>query len=112
MGRFIRWLLILPATVVAWYVAYTVGIGLLLGVSALCRPEQVNSGMCGAPWFPVATQILIAFGAGLAALLIMLVCAALAPTHKRYVAMATFAGGAIAAVIMGFGAHAFAPMVT
>jgi hypothetical protein len=111
MARLVRWLLVLPASVAAWYLALVVGIGLHLALDSLCPPEQTVSGLCIAPWHAPASQTLMAFGAGLAALLVMLTCTFLAPTHRRQVAIATFIVGALVASIMGLSASALGPMV-
>jgi MFS family permease len=110
MPHALRWILILPAAVAAWYAALLLGIALYQGVEALCPPDQVESGHCFAPWFLTVSNALIAFGAALAAVLVMIACTLLAPAHKRQVAMATFALGTLAAVAMGWN-HAIAPMI-
>jgi hypothetical protein len=112
MSQSIRWILILPAAIAAWYVALFIGIGLYQGIEALCPASQVVSGHCFAPWFRPVSDGLIAFGAALAAVLVMLACTLLAPTHRRQVAIATFAVGTVVAVFMGVGASAYAAMVS
>jgi hypothetical protein len=108
MSQLIRWVLILPAAIAAWYLALFIGVALYRGAEALCPASQVVSGQCFAPWFLYVSEGLIAFGAALAAALIMITCAWLAPTHKRQVSIATFALGAGVAIIMGLSAHAYA----
>jgi hypothetical protein len=102
MLRVIRWLLILPGAVAAWYAALILGIGLYKSVDALCPFGQVEFGRCLAPWFMDASDVFIGIGAALAALLVMVTCTFLAPTHRRHVAIATFVVGAITAIIMGW----------
>jgi hypothetical protein len=51
-------------------------------------------------------------GAGLAALLIVTGCSAVAPAHKRLVAVVTFLAGTGIALFMGLSGKAFEPMVT
>jgi hypothetical protein len=65
------------------------------------------SGLCLAPWHRPAVEALFCFCAGFAATLILISNVLLAPSHKRQVAYATFAIGAIVAVIMGFTSHAY-----
>ena len=112
MPRSIRWILILPAAIAAWYVALFIGLGLYKALEAFCPASQVESGHCFAPWFRPVSDGLIAFGAALAAVLVMIVCTLLAPTHRRHVAIATFAVGAVIAVFMGLAANAYAAMVS
>jgi hypothetical protein len=112
LARFVRWLLIVPAAVATWYAALVLGMSLHLGLDALCPADQVVSGRCVAPWYQAASAVVSCIGAGLAALLILLSCTLLAPTHRRLVAIATFIAGAVVASFMGFSAGAFGPMVT
>jgi hypothetical protein len=102
MSRLIRWILVLPAAVAAWYAALFISIALYKGVEALCPFGKVESGRCFAPWFLDASEVFIASGAALAAALVMIACTLLAPTHRRQVAIATFIVGTIAAIMMGW----------
>jgi hypothetical protein len=102
MSRIIRWLLVLPAALAAWYAALFLGIALYEGVEALCPFGQVVSGRCIAPWFVDASDAFIASGAALAAALVMIACTFVAPTHRRHVAIATFAVGTVVAIMMGW----------
>jgi hypothetical protein len=102
MSRMIRWLLILPAALAAWYAALFISIALYRGVDALCPFGQVVSGRCSAQWFLDASDVFVAIGAALAAALVMIACTLLAPTHRGYVAIATFVVGTFAAIMMGW----------
>lgn len=112
MPHSIRWILILPAAIAAWYVALLLGLGLYQALEALCPAGQVESGHCVAPWFRPVSDGLVALGAALAAVLVLIACTLLAPTHRRQVAIATFAVGAVIAVFMGTSASAYAAMVS
>ena len=100
----VRWLLILPVAVVAWYVALVAGVGMYVGIESLCPESQVVSGECMAPWFGKAALAVVTFGAALAALLIMIACTWVAPEYKRQVAIATFSVGAVFAIAIGVNA--------
>ena len=102
LQQLLRWILIPPAAVAAWYVALFSGFALHQGFEALCPASQVESGHCFAPWFLHVLAGLIVFGAALAAVLIMITCTLLAPTRRRQVAVVTFILGALAAIKMGF----------
>jgi hypothetical protein len=102
MLRALRWVLIIPAAIAAWLAAFYIGIGLYEIVESLCPAKYNLYGHCDAPWFPTAAKALIAFGAALAAILIMITCTLLAPSHKRQVAIATFCVGTLAAIAMGW----------
>jgi len=99
-GSPIRWLLVLPVAIAAWFVSLFIGIVMFVGVEALCRSE-VSGGPCAAPWSANLQYAVVAFGAGLAATLIMVSCTWLAPTHKRQTAIATFVVGTIVAIYLG-----------
>jgi hypothetical protein len=111
MANMLRWILIPPAAVAAWYLAFVIGIALEVGLNALCPADQVVSGWCIAPWYRGASNALLWFGAGLAALLVLFACTLLAPTHKRHVAIVTFVVGAAVAARMGFGIRAYGALV-
>jgi hypothetical protein len=110
MLRIVRWLLILPAAIAAWYLALIIGLVLHSGLDALCPPDQVISGICEAPWYVYAEDALIAFGAALAAVLVMVACTLLAPSHRRQTAIAAFVLGAMAAIMMGASTEAYGAM--
>jgi len=99
----IRWLLILPAAIVAWFVALFTCIALHQGIEALCSLGQKERGGCYEPWFWVFSRVLPEFGAALAAALVLIACTLVAPARKRQVAIAAFAIGAVVAIIMGWG---------
>jgi hypothetical protein len=112
MSHTIRWILILPAAIAAWFAALFMGITMYRGVELLCPSDQMSSGHCFAPWFETVTDALIALGAALAAVLIMVSCTWLAPAHKREVAITTFVVGTSVAILMGNdSSKGFAPMV-
>jgi hypothetical protein len=109
----VRWILILPAGMAAWYLALAVGIALYQALETLCHADQIESGHhCYAPWFSRITRALIVFGAGLAAVFVMMACTWTAPSHKRQVALITFVAGTVAAIIMGAYLQAYLAMVT
>ena len=100
IGRVIRWILILPAAIAAWFVALILCILVLVSVGSLCVSKG-SHGQCVEPWFGQVQNAILPFGAGLAAALIMITCTWLARTHKRLVAIATFVVGTIVAIMIG-----------
>ena len=110
--RILRWILILPAAIAAWYVALFAGIALYLGLNSLCSPDRFVSGLCSAPWYVSASGALVAFGAALAAALILVTSTLLAPDYKRQIAFATFIVGALVAICMGLATQAYAAMAS
>jgi hypothetical protein len=103
-------MLLLPAAVLAWYVALLAGLALHGFLDRLCPADQLVSGYCIAPWFRVAEQAAVCFGAGLAAVLILVACTVLAPAHRRQVSIAVYVLGAVVACRMGFAVQQFAAL--
>jgi hypothetical protein len=62
----------------------------------------MESGQCFAPWFLIASKVLIALGAALAATLVMVTCTWIAPAYKRQVAIATFVVGTAIAIFLAW----------
>jgi hypothetical protein len=108
VAQAIRWILLLPAAVAAWYVALLLGIALHIGLDAICPPDQMVSGSCVAPWHWAASQVVVCIGAALAAVLIVVTCTFVAPSHKRIVAVITFTGGTLVAIVMVLDTDAYA----
>jgi len=98
MFTLLRWLCVLPAALAAWYLALILAVLLHTAVEGFCPPDQVVSGACFAPWFLRFSDVLICFGAALAASLIVLAAFLVAPSHRFYVAWATFIVGACVAL--------------
>ena len=92
-----RWAAILPAALVAWYLALLIGVAALSFLESLCPPELVVSGMCTATWFRSAEKTIIHVGAALAAALVVASVAVVAPAKKLWAAFASLViGSAIA----------------
>lgn len=108
MTSLLRWMLLVPASITAWYLALFAAIALLGGLVGLCPQDQIVSGTCVAPWYHAAEQVVMCAGAGLAAVLILAVCALLAPAHKPKVAIAAYVTGVLVACAMGIATDAYA----
>ena len=96
----IRWLAVLPAAVVGWFLALVIGLIVHSGIESLCPRDQMDSGMCVAPWFPYASDAVSAFGAGLAAVLVITLAVLAAPAHRIVVMRTAFVAGLLAAIYM------------
>ena len=82
----LRWLCVPPAALAAWYLALILALLLHTAVEGFCPPDQVVSGACFAPWFLRFSDVLVCFGAALAASLIVLAAFLVAPSHRFHVA--------------------------
>jgi hypothetical protein len=107
----IRWLLLVPSVVAAWYFAVFVSIVLREVVVGRCfGSDAPPPEYCQASWFPreFLADALLLFGVGLSAVVVVAVAAVVAPSHKRHVAWVALVAGAILATVMGYGIGAVA----
>lgn len=93
----IRWLLIVPASIVCWYLVFTVGMGLLGAVQFFCAEEDMISGRCLAPWYTNVKEAGIIFLAGMSAVIVVFVAYFVAPIRKITTAIVAFLIGSAAA---------------
>jgi MFS family permease len=98
----LRWVLILPSAVAAWFAAFIVGMLTMSMAEHLCPPEKLVSGACDVPWWGYVERSVSSFGAALAAVLVVAAATFVAPSHKRKVAWWSFGIGACVAALMGF----------
>lgn len=92
-----RWLLVVPAAFAGWYLALVAAM-LVYGLAQrLCPAELVVSGACTAPWHAPFFDALVVGGAALAATLIVLLPALVAPARRVAVARLAYAAGLAAA---------------
>jgi hypothetical protein len=106
----VRWVLVVPSAIVAWYFALFVGALLFGSLVAPCWSSDAPApAFCQAAWFPLELleQTIVPFGAGLSAVLVVLVSAIVAPSHRAAVAWIALSVGAIVAGFMGYGSGAF-----
>ena len=107
----IRWLLVVPSAIAAWYFAVLVGM-LMFGVAvAPCWDSDApRPQFCDAAWFPLelVERGVFFFGVGLAAVLVVVVSALVAPSRRTAVAYTALAVGTVVAGVMGYLAEAFA----
>lgn len=111
MSSVIRWILVVPSAVVAWYFAFVGSIALYGLIVAPCMSsDSPQPSFCEAAWFPL--QLLkrgvVLFGAGLSAALVVAVSALMAPSCRTMVAWLAVGIGAAVASGMGYRAGAVA----
>ena len=108
MINLLRWIGILPAAIAGWYLALITGLLLLAALDSLCPPEEVVSGMCNASWYPLASRLLMCFGAALSAFLVVLVSSLVEPSQRKAVAWLAYVVGAVIAFYMAVSASRYA----
>ena len=96
--RLLRWMAVVPAGILGWYLALLVGLALLSGAKRLCPAESMVSGACMAPWFRPVEAAVFALSAALAATLVVLLPVVAAPGRRSAVAWVAFAVGLLVAV--------------
>jgi hypothetical protein len=98
MMKFLRWAMVAPASVLAWYVALVVGFMAASTLDYFCPADQMESGLCMAWWHVYAMDTLVVAFAAIAAFLVVLCATLVAPSHKLQVAWAAFGFGCAFAI--------------
>ncbi len=99
----IRWILTPPSAFLGWFIAFIGSINLLSFFDSRCSPELVVSDFCTAKWYLRTENVIVNGGAGLAAVLIVLLPTFIAPAYRSKVALITYGLGTIIALWMGRG---------
>ena len=108
MVSVLRWLLVIAAPILGWYIALVAGLLLLDFTESWCPPEEMISGMCTAAWFPLASNAVFCFSTALAAVLVVAGAVLAAPSRRRQVAWTAFALGSVVALALAAAAVAWA----
>lgn len=98
----LRWMAVIPATLLGCYLALAIGLSLRSLTTSLCPPQDLISDACTASWFAPAEDGIFILTAALAALLVMLLGTTTCPSHKRAGAVVVFVAGAAGAVLLGY----------
>ena len=113
MPNRIRWLLVIPAAIAAWYLVVAIGIfthGFL--EEALCPTGEMESGMCTNRRVRLVLEVIVHVFVGLSAITVELAAAATAPAFRERTAWATFAIGGVVAAFLGIAAGAYGELAT
>ena len=89
----LRWIAVVPAGVLGWYLALLTGLTLLSGATALCPADRMVSGACVAPLFPYVETAIIYVSVALAAFLVVELPVLTAPRWRSTVAWVAFVAG-------------------
>ena len=97
----LRWVAVVPAAILAWFLTLLVAVPLLaLPVRGCLSSDGPKPMFCG--WFPLGGRELAYFGAGLSAVVVVVVAAYIAPSHRRIVAWLVLLVGAAYAGLVGY----------
>jgi hypothetical protein len=102
----LRWLLLIPAAVAAWYAALVLGVLTHQAIDDhLCPPEDVVSGECVNPVILQVLEVTIHVFAAVSAVAVICASVLVAPRHKRAVAWLCLVLGTPIAGYMGAITH-------
>lgn len=104
----IRWIMVVPAAVIGWWLAIIFGLSLTHIPLIFCPPELVESELCMASWYGPVMSGLMTFAAGLSAVMTMLFAVLVAPGRRELVAKVVFVAGFIYATYLAFSLAAWA----
>jgi hypothetical protein len=108
----LRWLLVGPAAIAAWYLVFIVGLfthGFL--DEALCPAGEMESGMCMNRRVRLTLGILVHVFVALSAVAVVSTAVAVAPSHRNRTAWVAFVTGSVVAVAFGIAAWAYTEAV-
>lgn len=90
----LRWLLLLPAIICAWYLVLLLGVGAYAFVNAqLCPPDELVSGLCGNATIRTLLVWLQRVAVAASALAVLATAAAIAPARKQATLWTTLVAG-------------------
>ena len=97
----LRWLLVIPAAIVGFYLALAIGVLLLSLSETVCSADAMQSGHCYAPWFGWAEEAIVIGTSGLTAWLVVLLPSLTCPHYKRTTATLAYGIGAAMTIMIG-----------
>jgi hypothetical protein len=92
--RVVRWLIVIPAAVFGFFLAFAIGAMATSVLDRLCPPDEFFEGFCSAPWYDSAFEVLVCACAAIAAFLVVSLASWAAPSHKRLVSWLAYLCGA------------------
>lgn len=95
----LRWLLVVPAAIAAWYVTFIVGAFTYSFIEAhLCPSQDLFSGVCTSQSIRIALDVVMHVFVALSAIAVIAAAVTVAPSRKRKVAWVAFSIGAATAL--------------
>lgn len=105
--RMLRWFMVVPGAVLAWYAVFGVGLFTYPMIeSTLCPPGDMISGLCHNERVSGVLDVVIHVFVGFSALVVVLSAVAIAPARKRIVAWLAFVAGSAVTVALALSAGA------
>ena len=91
----------IPVAYLGYYAALISGMAFLALAESFCPPDAIVSGMCAADYMKPVERTLFVVFPGIAAALVVLLPALVAPSRKVEVAFAFLAIGSVIAIVLG-----------
>jgi hypothetical protein len=105
IGQLIRWLLLVPATLLGWWLIVFLGILFYETTDLFCAKLE----MCQVPLLEFLQRLIIDFFAAVAAAVVVLIPARVAPNYSRLIARVAYILGALyCSFLLGFEALGYA----
>lgn len=106
--RLLRWALLLPAALCAWYAMFFIGLSAHTFVERhFCPPPELVSGFCTNASLQQALELVMLLSVAISALAVELAATAMAPSHKEITVWTTLAAGIVTAGFIAFSAQAW-----
>jgi hypothetical protein len=104
----VRWLLVIPGAVSAWYLTFVVGLFTHASAEqALCPADELISGLCANRGVRITLNVIVHAFIALSAIAVELTAVAIAPSSRVATAWAAFSAGSIVAIALGIYAKAY-----
>ena len=97
----VRWFLLIPVALLGYYAALVSGMAVLALAESFCPPDAIVSGMCVADYMRSIERVSFVVFPGIAAALVVLLPALVAPSRKVAVAFAFLTIGSVIAIVLG-----------
>ena len=97
----VRWFLLIPVALLGYYAALVSGMAVLTLAESFCPPDAIVSGMCVADYMRSIERVSFVVFPGIAAALVVLLPALVAPSRKVAVAFAFLTIGSVIAIVLG-----------
>lgn len=91
--RILRWLLMVPAAIIGWYIGIIIALLVHMVSERLCPTEHIVSGTCHAPWSSLVSSVSLALGSMVCGTLAVLLPTLTAPSHRTKVALCAYVAG-------------------
>jgi len=104
----LRWVLVVPAAIAAWYAVFIIGLFTHdLVENTLCPSDQLESGTCTNETVIAQLHVVVHVFVALSAVAVILAAVFVAPSHKKVVAWIALLCGATVASLFAVAAEAW-----